>query len=58
MKVTNQQLHATKAAAHNIRITLQTAIAAKLNSSIIDRLQVLSLEISAELDERAEAEKQ
>lgn len=50
--LTNEQIRAAKAAAHNIRTTLQNAIAVGLSASIVERLRVLSIEISAVRDER------
>lgn len=50
--LTDEMIRATKAAAHNIRTTLQNAIAASLSASVIDRLRVLSMEIAAVRDER------
>ncbi len=50
--LTDEQVRATKAAAHNIRTTLQNAIVAGMSISIVDRLRVLSMEISSVRDER------
>ncbi len=51
--LTDAEIRATKAAAHNIRTTLQNAIAAGLSASIVDRLRALSMEIAAVRDERS-----
>jgi hypothetical protein len=50
--LTDEEIRATKAAAVNIRTTLQNVIAARLDTSIIDRIRAISMEISAVLEER------